>query len=127
MSIARAVAPASAALAVTAALLLMLSCAPVVAESPPAAQPGPAVTAVLRSSTSDAAVPADALQALKMRLVTAILIALSGSPASGGSHAVMWLQVRAGAGTGEIAERAAERDPAPTPVPQLMTASSSSD
>lgn len=120
MTIARAVFPASWTLG-TAVFLLMLSFTPVAAQSPQAAE------AIRLPAAADIAVSADALRVLKVRLVTAILIALSGSPTSSGSQAALWSQVRAGAGTADIAERTTDRSPEITPIPQLMTASSSSD
>ncbi len=120
MTIARAVFPAYWTLG-TAVFLLMLSSMSV------AAQPyegGQAVAAIRPSPVADIAVPADALRALRVRLVTAILIALSGASAPGGSQAVMWSQARAGAG--EVAERGESRGAAPpTPLPQIVTANSS--
>lgn len=113
MSIARAVAPASAALAI-AALLLMLWSMSAGAEPPEAVQP-----------PAGAVSSAEALRTLKVRLVTALLIALSAAPASSGSQAVMLLQARTG--SGEVAARTGDRGLSATPLPHLMTANSSSD
>ena len=119
MTIARAVFPACCTPG-AAVFLLMLSSLPVAAQSPEGSQ---AVSAI--PSAADIAAPADALRALRVRLVTAILVALSGASAPSGSQAVRWAQARAGAGSGEVAERDGSlRSSSPTPLPQIMTANS---
>ena len=121
MTMVRAVVPAYWTLG-TAVFLLMLSSMPVAAQSP---EGGQAVPAIHPSPVADIAVPADALRTLRVRLVTAILVALSGASAPSGSQAVRWSQARAGAGSSNVTERGESRRPAsPTALPQIMTANS---